>query len=152
MHMAFRRFITLKIIAPFIKKVKFHRMNSENNSRKGINNKRFSAARFLFCLPPSEREVDFASQKTEGACESLIDLVFAATKITLHAGSSLDSVESSLPEGALQKSASKDKAKGIGTPGRSSPTRRRRRREGKESGATQGEGLDGRKRGRAGDH
>ena len=46
-----------------------------------------------------QREVDFAEQKTEGECESLLFLSVAASNVKLHAGSFHRKRSPSLPDG-----------------------------------------------------
>ena len=50
-----------------------------------------------------QREVDFAEQKTEGECESLLFLSVAASNVKLHAGSFHRKRSPSLPEGGQMK-------------------------------------------------
>ena len=57
-------------------------------------------------MPPSEREVDFAKQKTEGECESSLFFnlqVLRVRKDGCTLAPSPDTVGSSLPEGAYGK-------------------------------------------------
>ena len=62
--------------------------------------------------------MDFAQQKTEGACESLIGLVFSATKTRLHAGSLTRLRRELPPGGSLVKICSQGEGEETGCRGR----------------------------------